>query len=132
MKATQTPKNNNATKISLFVKKDIVAALESATPTSGEIQLEIFETAEGLKLYLNEDMVNTVTGCGGWFHNFGGLSTPINMWAKAYYCPGRVNTGFDTYLEKSVFNEDNTKAEIDFTYYGENEKFNILCVSIII
>ena len=58
----QAGKKTNATKISLFVKKDIVAALESATPTSGEIQLEIFETAEGLKLYLNEDMVNTVTG----------------------------------------------------------------------
>ena len=54
--------------------------------------------------YYTFEMVNTVTGCGGWFHNFGGLSTPINMWAKAYYCPGKVNVGFDTYLDKVNFN----------------------------
>ncbi len=78
--------------------------------------------------YYTFEMVNTVTGCGGWFHNFGGLSTPINMWAKAYYCPGTVNVGFDTYLEKTSFNEDNTQAEITFTYYGKNEKFNLLSV----
>ena len=78
--------------------------------------------------YYTFEMVNTVTGCGGWFHNFGGLSTPINMWAKAYYCPGTVNVGFDTYLEKTTFNEDNTQAEITFTYYGKNEKFNLLSV----
>ena len=55
-------KKTNATKVSLFVKKDIVAALESAPAISGEIQLNIYETAEGLKLHLSEDMVNTVTG----------------------------------------------------------------------
>lgn len=78
--------------------------------------------------YYTFEMVNTVTGCGGWFHNFGGLSTPINMWFKAYYCPGTVNVGFDTFIEKYEFNEDYTKAEIVFTYYGDKEKFNLLCV----
>ena len=78
--------------------------------------------------YYTFEMVNTVTGCGGWFHNFGGLSTPINMWAKAYYSPSTVNVGFDTYLEKTSFNKDNTQAEITFTYYGKNEKFALLAV----
>ena len=78
--------------------------------------------------YYTFEMVNTVTGCGGWFHNFGGLSTPINMWAKAYYCPGTVNVGFDTFLEKTSFNKDNSRAEITFTYYGKNEKFTLLAV----
>ncbi len=78
--------------------------------------------------YYTFEMVNTVTGCGGWFHNFGGLSTPINMWAKAYYSPSTVNVGFDTFLEKTKFNEDNTEAEITFTYYGKNEKFILLAV----
>ena len=73
-------------------------------------------------------MVNTVTGLGGWFHNFGGLSTPLIMWLKAYYTPGTVNAGFDTYLEKTVFNDDKTDAEITFTCYGESKKFNLLCV----
>ena len=78
--------------------------------------------------YYTFEMVNTVTGCGGWFHNFGGLSTPINMWVKAYYAPGTVNVGFDTFLEKTKFNSDNTGAEITFTYYGKNEKFALLAV----
>lgn len=78
--------------------------------------------------YYTFEMVNTVTGCGGWFHNFGGLSTPLMMWLKAYYCPGTVNVGFDTSLEKVQFNENNTEAEIEFTYYGENEKFILLAV----
>lgn len=78
--------------------------------------------------YYTFEMVNTVTGCGGWFHNFGGLSTPINMWLKAYYAPGTVNVGFDTYLNKVEFESDNTMAEIEFTYHGENEKFNLLAV----
>lgn len=78
--------------------------------------------------YYTFEMVNTVTGCGGWFHNFGGLSTPINMWAKAYYSPATVNVGFDTFLEKTSFNEDNTQAEISFTYYGKNKKFALLVV----
>lgn len=78
--------------------------------------------------YYTFEMVNTVTGCGGWFHNFGGLSTPLIMWLKAYYCPGTVNVGFDTFLEKVKFNENSTEAEIEFTYYGENEKFNLLAV----
>lgn len=78
--------------------------------------------------YYTFEMVNTVTGCGGWFHNFGGLSTPINMWLKAYYTPGTVNVGFDTYLNSVEFSEDFTKADITFTYYGKNSKITMLCV----
>lgn len=78
--------------------------------------------------YYTFEMVNTVTGCGGWFHNFGGLSTPINMWTKAYYSPSTVNVGFDTYLERTSFNSANTEAEISFTYYGKNSSFILLAV----
>lgn len=78
--------------------------------------------------YYTFEMVNTVTGLGGWFHNFGGLSSPLNMWMKAYYCPGTVNVGFDCWLDKTSFNENKTEAEIEFTYHGTNEKFNLLCV----
>ena len=78
--------------------------------------------------YYTFEMVNTVTGLGGWFHNFGGLSSPLNLWMKAYYCPGTVNVGFDCWLDKTRFEENNTQAEIEFTYHGTNEKFNLLCV----
>ena len=50
------------------------------------------------------------------------------MWFKAYYCPGTVNVGFDTFIEKYQFNEDYTEAEIVFTYYGDKEKFTLLSV----
>ncbi len=78
--------------------------------------------------YYTFEMVNTVTGCGGWFHNFGGLSTPINMWAKAYYSPGKVNTGFDTYLDSVVFDEKYENARITFTYHGASKRITILAV----
>ena len=78
--------------------------------------------------YYTFEMVSVVNGNGGWFHNFGGLSTPINLWTKAYYCPGTVNVGFDTYLEKTEKNEDNTSLKVEFTYYGTNEKCTLLAV----
>lgn len=78
--------------------------------------------------YYTFEMVNVVTGCGGWFHNFGGLSTPINLWTKAYYAPGTVNVGFDTYLDKTEWNDEKTEAEVSFTCYGENEKSLMLIV----
>lgn len=61
-KNEEAGKKTNATKVSLFLKKDITDALEAAAPVNGEIQLHIYETANGLKLHLSEDMVNTVTG----------------------------------------------------------------------
>lgn len=58
----QAGKKTNATKINLLVKKDIVELLESAPNVSGEITLYIYETTNGMELYLNDDVVNTVTG----------------------------------------------------------------------
>ena len=55
-------KKTNATKVNLLVKSDIVAALEFASPISGNIELNIYETADGLQLHLSEEAVNTVTG----------------------------------------------------------------------
>lgn len=55
-------KKTNATKINLFVKQDIVEMLSAAPAVSGEITMEIFETANGMTLYLSDDVVNTVTG----------------------------------------------------------------------
>lgn len=78
--------------------------------------------------YYTFEMVSVVTGCGGWFHNFGGLSAPINLWTKAYYSPGTVNVGFDTYLDKVEFSGNNKKLNCTFTYYGKSERFTILAV----
>ncbi len=65
---------------------------------------------------------------GGWFHNFGGLSAPICVWANAYYRPGTVTTGFDLWLDEQQ--ADCSSAYIKFRYCGSNEKYGILvCLS---
>ncbi len=62
LKNEEAGKKTNATKVNLLVKDDIVKALETAAPVNGEIQLHIYETPDGLQLYLSEEVVNTVTG----------------------------------------------------------------------
>lgn len=78
--------------------------------------------------YYTFEMVSVVTGCGGWFHNFGGLSTPINLWTKAYFSPGTVNVGFNTYIDKKEFNNDNTELSLSLTCYGNEKKLTVLAV----
>lgn len=55
-------KKTNATKVNLQVKKDMVSYLEAAETISGQITLYIYETANGMELYLSDEAVNTVTG----------------------------------------------------------------------
>ena len=76
--------------------------------------------------YYTFEMVNVVTGRGGWFHNFGGLSTPITMWASAYFKAGTLNTGFDTWIDEVGFSENNKKLSAKITYFGKNQKFTVL------
>ncbi len=76
--------------------------------------------------YYTFEMVNVVTGRGGWFHNFGGLSAPINLWTAAYYKPGTFNTGFDVWVEKQEFSKDNKAFETEFRYYGNNDKYTLI------
>lgn len=68
--------------------------------------------------YYTFEMFSIVTGRGGWFHNFGGLSAPVNLWAAAYFRPGTYNTGFDTYCEQSEFSSDHTAFSGTFRCYG--------------
>jgi hypothetical protein len=76
--------------------------------------------------YYTFEMVNVVTGRGGWFHNFGGLSAPINLWAAAYYKPVTFNTGLDVWVEKQSFPDDNKKFDSIFTYHGNSEKYTVI------
>ncbi len=80
--------------------------------------------------YYTFEMVNVVTGRGGWFHNFGGLSTPITMWANAYYKAGTFNAGLDVWVDRYSFGGDNKFFEAEISYYGENEKSTlIICMN---
>ncbi len=71
--------------------------------------------------YYTFEMVSVVTGRGGWFHNFGALSLPINMWASSYFESGTVTVGFDATVEKAVLSDDNSKLELTVTKPSESE-----------
>lgn len=61
---------------------------------------------------------------GGWFHNFGGLSAPINIWANAYYKPGTVTVGLDVWTDYQ--NVTANEAEVSFKYFGDNDKYSVV------
>ncbi len=78
--------------------------------------------------YYTFEMINISTERGGWFHNFGGLSTPISIWTNAYFKPGTFTAGLDTMVNCREFNENNTSLKAKITHYGKNEKFSVVAV----
>ena len=78
--------------------------------------------------YYTFEMFNITSGRGGWFHNFGGLSTPINIWTNAYFKPGTFSTGLDVMVIESNFNDDNTEFKSTVKYYGNNDKYSVIVV----
>lgn len=74
--------------------------------------------------YFTYECFGIKTRRGGWFHNFGGLSAPISIWANAYYKPGTVTTGLDVWTDYQNVTDDS--AEISFKYFGNNEKYSII------
>ncbi len=74
--------------------------------------------------YYTYECFGIKTRRGGWFHNFGGLSAPICIWANAYYKPGTVTTGLDLWTDYQKVSE--SYAEIRFKYYGNNESYSLL------
>ena len=71
--------------------------------------------------YYTFEMLNIATGRGGWFHQFGGLSSPINIWADAYYKPGTVSCGFDLWIDGQSYDGEKDSLELTVTNYGERE-----------
>ncbi|MCH5191091.1 MAG: hypothetical protein J1F23_02900 [Oscillospiraceae bacterium] len=78
--------------------------------------------------YYTFEMLNITSGRGGWFHNFGGLSTPINIWTNAYFKPKTLSSGFDVMVMNQKFNDDASEAEFRLKYYGNNEKYSLIAV----
>ncbi|WP_305767080.1 MGH1-like glycoside hydrolase domain-containing protein [Candidatus Epulonipiscium viviparus] len=88
---------------------DIDFALQIATCALEAWKREVDDS------YYTFEELNIATGRGGWFHHFAGLSTPINIWANAYYKPGTVTAGFETWIDKAEFNSDFSKCTIAVT-----------------
>lgn len=85
--------------------------------------LDIWKSETDFSYYTYE-CFGIKTKRGGWFHNFGGLSSPICIWANAYYKPGTVSSGFDLWTDYQ--NVESDSAEIKFKYFGSNEKYSII------
>lgn len=64
--------------------------------------------------YYTFEMLSITTGRGGWFHNFGGLSAPVNIWASAYFKAGTFNLGFDSFCENYSFENDFSHFPLTF------------------
>ena len=93
--------------------------------TIAKLALDIWKREVDYSYYTFE-MVSVVTGRGGWFHNFGGLSTPITMWSNAYFKAGTFNTGFDTWVDKFEFTDNNKKLNANITYFGDSKKITVI------
>lgn len=78
--------------------------------------------------YYTFEMIHIETQRGGWFHHFGGLSTPVNIWANAYYKPGTLTTGLDTWVHRQNWNADYTELEAELRYYGTSSQYAVLAV----
>ena len=74
--------------------------------------------------YNTYECFGIATRRGGWFHNFGGLSAPICIWANCYYKPQTVTTGFDLWTDYQKTTD--SSAEISFKYLGENDKYSMV------
>ena len=74
--------------------------------------------------YNTYECFGIATKRGGWFHNFGGLSAPICIWANCYFKPETVTTGFDIWTDYQKTTEKS--AEISFKYFGDNEKYTMI------
>lgn len=68
--------------------------------------------------YYTFEMLNIKTGRGGWFHHFGGLSSPVLVWACAYYRPGTVSCGFDMWLALQSYDAAADKVSLTVTDHG--------------
>lgn len=78
--------------------------------------------------YNTFEMINIETGRGGWFHQFGGLSNPINIWVNAYYKQCTITTGFNIWIDNFVFENKNTKCTINFENFSEQNKEKSLLI----
>lgn len=74
--------------------------------------------------YNTYECFGIATKRGGWFHNFGGLSAPICIWADCYFRPQTVTSGFDVWTDYQKTTENS--AEISFRYFGDNERYTMI------
>lgn len=65
------------------------------------------------------------TGRGAGWHQFGGLSAPVLDWYSSYYLPGSLTGGFDLWIKKKSFNNNNSELQADLSFYSNTTSHDI-------
>ncbi|MDP2036340.1 MAG: trehalase family glycosidase [Ignavibacteria bacterium] len=60
-------------------------------------------------------------GRGAGWHQFGALSSPVQLWYAAYYRPGNFTTGFDVWIQNKKFDEPYSNLSVELTFNGNNK-----------
>jgi hypothetical protein len=58
------------------------------------------------------------SGRGAGWHQFSALSSPVLAWFAAYYRPGRLTAGFDTWIHRCEFESDHSALNADLELLG--------------
>ncbi|MGD0260668.1 MAG: trehalase family glycosidase [Verrucomicrobiota bacterium] len=60
------------------------------------------------------------SGRGAGWHQFSALSSPVLAWFAAYYRPGRLTAGFDTWVHRCTFEPDHSALSADLELRGRS------------
>jgi hypothetical protein len=60
------------------------------------------------------------SGRGAGWHQFSALSSPVLAWFSAYYRPGRLTAGFDTWVHRCEFERNNTALDAELELLGRS------------
>ncbi|MDR6881275.1 MGH1-like glycoside hydrolase domain-containing protein [Bacillus sp. 3255] len=71
------------------------------------------------------------TGRGAGWHHFGGLSSPVLVWFNAYYKPGTITAGLDTWVTSVAFREQFTDCEIKLRNGRQNGGHRRHCMIVV-
>lgn len=83
----------------------------------GDRAFQIAQTAletwekEAELTYHSAEHFSIETGRGAGWHQFSALSTPILSWFSAYFRPGTITSGFDTWIKESSFSREATSLK---------------------
>lgn len=80
--------------------------------------------AKGLDVYKREVDASYYTfehflaasGRGAGWHQFSGLSTPVLSWFAAYYKTGTITPGFEIWINKQSFSNNNSSYQADLSF----------------
>ncbi len=61
------------------------------------------------------------SGRGAGWHQFSGLSTPVLLWYGAYHRPGRLTTGFDTWVHQQRFGAGGHSLEAQLSIFNDRK-----------